>query len=341
MLNATPKATTAARLRSLLVAFLPFPSIAILQDQTISEGFKAILERLEDFFTGIVGDLVDREFVVNAVVTVIVVILAIVFYRVTVGLTPRVLRWRRPEADRAQSASARARIKHQDTAVTLVRNALWYITFAFVTIFVVSIFLRDVLPTIAGATVLAILVAYVARDFLGDILAGFLILLEGQYNVGDFITLEPSKASGLVEDFGLRTTTIRSLSDLIYIPNGSITGVTKSVSGQQRFTIEVQLKDEEAANRVLEAIKEDHELYLTPPRLLDRDETPEGYPRLRVLAGVLPSTAWLVEENLVERIKTAASEDGPATDPLIYKVDRQSIQDIRDIIPPEYLPTEE
>jgi small-conductance mechanosensitive channel len=341
MLNASPKATTVGRLPGLLVAFLPLPLIAILQDQTISEGIKTMLERLEDFFNGMVGDLVDKEFVAKVVATLIVVILAIVFYRVTVGLIPRVLRWRRPEADQAQSAPALARIKHQDTAVTLVRNALWYITFAVVTIFVVSIFLRDVLPTIAGATVLAILLAYVARNFLGDILAGFLILLEGQYNVGDFITLEPSKASGLVEDFGLRTTTIRTLSELIYIPNGTITGVTKSISGQQRFTIEVQLKDEEAANRILEAIKEDHELYLTPPRLLHRDETPEGYPRLRVLAGVLPSTAWLVEENLVERIKAAASEEGPASEPLIYKVDRQSIQDIRDIIPPKYLPTEE
>jgi hypothetical protein len=54
---------------------------------------------------------------------------------------------------------------------------------------------------------------------------------------------------------------------------------------------EVQLKDEEAANRVLEEIQRGHELYLIPPRLLDRDETSdEGGPRLRLLAVVLPST---------------------------------------------------
>ena len=49
---------------------------------------------------------------------------------------------------------------------------------------------------------------------------------------------------------------------MIYIPNGTLTGVTNYVSGQQRFTVEVQLKDEEAANRVLEEIREGHELYL-------------------------------------------------------------------------------
>jgi small-conductance mechanosensitive channel len=279
------------------------------------------------------------------VATAVVVALAILFYKVSMRLVPRILRWHLPEDGDTSNFRTRARIQRRDTAVTLVRDTLRYITFAIVGLFIVSIFVRDALPTVVGAIVLAIvlaiLIGYMAQNLFRDIIAGFFILFEGQYSVGDFITLEPSKASGLVAHFGLRTTMIRSLSDLIYIPNGTITGVTKSISGQQSFTIEVQVKDEEAASRVLEAMKEDHELYLTPPRLLNRDETPEGYPRLRVLAGVLPSTVWLVEENLVERIKAAASEDGPATNPLIYRVDRQSVQDIRDIIPSEYLPTEE
>jgi hypothetical protein len=38
------------------------------------------------------------------------------------------------------------------------------------------------------------------------------------------------------------------------------------------------------------------------------------------LAGALPSTAWLVEENLVEHIKAAAGEDGlVATDSDTHK----------------------
>jgi small-conductance mechanosensitive channel len=140
----------------------------------------------------------------------------------------------------------------------------------------------------------------------------------------------------MVEAFGLRITTIRALSgEIIHIPNGTLTGVTNYVSGQQRFTIEVQLKDEEAANRVLEEIQEGHELYLIPPRLIERDETPEGGPRLKLLAVVLPSTAWLVEENLVERIKASAGEDSLAAEPLVYKVDNRNIRRLRKFIPDE------
>ena len=303
--------------------------------QSTQEETFTVLGSVKAFFMGIIGYLTSPTFIANAVATVIVVILATVIYRIAVHLIPRIFRWRRPE-EQILDASALARIKRQDTAITLIRNTLRYVTFTIVVLFVVSIFLRNLLPTVAGASILAAVVGFGARDFLRDIIAGFFILFEGQYNVGDFVMVEPTKASGLVEEFGLRTTKIRALSgELIHIPNGSITGVTNYVSGQQRFTIEVQLKDEEAANRVLDEIQEGHELYLTAPRLLNRDETPEGGPRLHFSAGVLPSTAWLVEENLVERIKAAAGEDSLAAEPLIYKVDRQNIQRIREFIPPE------
>jgi moderate conductance mechanosensitive channel len=291
------------------------------------------LSGIGELFSDVLGYLTSTMFVGNVVATAIVIVLALTFYRVASSLVPRILRWRRPEEE-TPSVAALARIKRQDTAITLVRNILRYVTFALVTLFVVSIFLRNVLPTIAGASILAAIVGFGAQSFIRDIIAGFFILFEGQYNVGDFVEVEPTKASGLVEEFGLRTTKIRALSgEIIYVPNGSLTGVTNYVSGQQRFTIEVQLKDEEAANRVLEEMKEGHGLYLVPPRLAGRDETPEGGPRLRLLASVLPSTAWLVEENLVERIKAAAGEEGLAADPLVYKVDSRNVQQLRNFIP--------
>jgi moderate conductance mechanosensitive channel len=327
----------------------PSPLLAvILQDETtggvIEEAAKAaqeIPQQAEDrlggvntLFGNIAAYLTSVEFIVNVLATVIVVMLATVFYRVALHLIPRILRWSRPENEEARDAASLYRIKRQDTAVTLVRTTLRYVLFVIVALFVLSIFLRNVLPGIAGASLLAAIVGFGAQSFLRDIIAGFFILFEGQYNVGDFIEVEPTKASGMVEEFGLRITKIRALSgEIIYVPNGTLTGVTNYVSGQQRFTVEVQLKDEESAKRVLEEIQEGHELYLTPPRLVNRDETPEGGPRLRLLADVLPSTAWLVEENLVGRIKAAAGEDGLAADPLVYKVDSRNLRQLRSFIP--------
>jgi small conductance mechanosensitive channel len=130
-------------------------------------------------------------------------------------------------------------------------------------------------------------------------------------------------------------TKIRSLSgEVSYVPNGAMQGITNFVSGQQRFNVEVQLSDAEAIPRVLASLEETKELYLTPPRLVEREEA-GGKVRLRILAGVLPSMAWLVEENLTERIKAAAGEDALAADLLVYKVDQTNLRRLRELLPQE------
>jgi small conductance mechanosensitive channel len=304
--------------------------------QEIPQNAEQDLGWVSTVFGDFVAYLTTVQFLSNVLAAVVVVLLSTIVYRVAVRLIPRVLKWRRRSEDEALDATSLARIKRQDTAVTLIRNTLRYVIFIIVALLVLSIFIDNPLPAAAGATIVAAIIGFGAQSFLRDIIAGLTILFEEQYSVGDFIMVEPTKASGLVEEFGLRTTKIRALSgEVIYIPNGTVIGVVNYVSGQQRFTIEVQLKDEEAAQRVLEEIEEEHSLYLTPPRLVSRDETPEGGPRLRLSAVVLPSTAWLVEENLVERIKAAAGEDGLGAEPLVYKVDERNLRRIREFIPEE------
>jgi moderate conductance mechanosensitive channel len=289
---------------------------------------------VNDFFTGAVRYITSTEFVGNVIASVVVVVLALFVYRVLTHGVPRILRWRRRRQD-LLDAEAVARIKRQDTAITLIRNALRYIVFVIVVLFVLSIFIRNPLPALGGATVVAAVVGFGAQSFLRDIIAGFSIIFEGQYSVGDFIHVKPQDVSGIVEELGLRMTKIRALSgEIHYVPNGTVFGVTNYVSGQQRFTVEVQLSDPEAAEKVLGALDEASNLYLTPPRLVGREEK-DGRLRLRILAGVLPSMAWLVEENLTERIKAAAGEDALASDPLIYKVDQANLARIRSLIPEE------
>lgn len=302
----------------------------------LSESTGNVFENVALFFGNIFAYLVSVQFIGNLIATAVVVALAILFYKLSMRLVPRILRWHLPDDADTTTYRTRVRIQRRDTAVTLVRNVLRYVTFAVVTLFVVSIFLRDALPTVAGASILAAVLGFSAQNFLRDIIAGFFILFEGQYNVGDFIWVESAKAAGIVEEFGLRTTTLRTPSgEHVYIPNGSITSVLKYGSGQQNYTITVQLKDDDAANRVIEELEEQEglELYLTSPRLLNRDETSEGNIRLQLFAGVLPSTGWLVEENLVECIKTAAGEEGLAAEPLVYKVDTQSVKRLKNFMP--------
>jgi moderate conductance mechanosensitive channel len=293
------------------------------------------ISRVQDFFTGLYDYFFSTDFLANVIASALVILLGFVAYRVLMHGVPRVLRWRRRRADDLLDAESVARIKRQNTAITLIRNALRYVIFVIVALFVLSIFVRNPLPATAGATIIAAVIGFGAQSFLRDVIAGFSIIFEGQYSVGDFIHVQPQNVSGIVEELGLRVTKVRSLSgEVSFIPNGMMQGVTNYVSGQQRFNVEIQLSDPEAVPRVLGSLGEASELYLTPPRLVRREET-GGRVRLRVVADVLPSMAWLVEENLVERIKAAAGEDSLAAPPLVYKVDQESLRRVREFLPQE------
>ena len=294
---------------------------------------RAIFRALGEFLEGTYGYFISAEFVGDLLASLAVLFLGIVFYRLLTQGLPRILRWRRQEGFLDEEAVSR--IKRQDTAITLTRNALRYVVFAIIALVVLSIFIENPLPGVAGATILAAVIGFGAQSFLRDVIAGFSIVFEGQYSVGDFVLIKPQDVSGVVEELGLRMTKIRSLSgEVSYIPNGTMQGVVNYISGQQRFTLEVQVTDKEAASRVENALGEASELYLSPPRLVERSEA-DGRVRMRIVAGVLPSMAWLVEDNLTGRIKAAAGEDSLASEPLIYKVDQANLKRIRSLLPQE------
>jgi small-conductance mechanosensitive channel len=306
---------------------------AVNAGQEATQETRTLLSTIREFLESLYDYVTSAEFVGNIIASVLVVFLGLFLYRTLTRGVPRILRWRRRR--NLLDAEAVARIKRQDTAITLLRNALRYVIFAIVALVVLSIFVRNPLPAAAGTTILAAILGFGAQSFVRDVIAGFSIVFEGQYSVGDFIEVQPQGVSGIVEELGLRMTKIRSLSgEVSYIPNGMMQGVTNYVSGQQRFNVEVQLSDAEAVSRVLSSLEEARELYLSPPRLVEREER-GGRVRLRILAGVLPSMAWLVEENLTERIKAAAGEDSLAADPLVYKVDQASLRRVRELLPEE------
>ncbi len=298
---------------------------------------ETFLDEVGAFFSGVRDAIISPETIAKVIVAGFVVALGIIVYRTLIYGVPRVLRWRSRRREEPLDEESVARIKRRDTAITLMRTALRYVILIVVVLLTVSIFLKDPIPAATGATVLAAILGFGAQSLLRDVIAGLSIVFEGQYAVGDFIEVSPPQGvTGIVEELGLRMTKIRSLSgEVSFIPNGAILGITNHVSGRQRFNVEVQLSDAEAAEKVLKSLDEAAELYLNPPRLAERNETENGRVRLRIVAGVLPSMSWLVEEHLVERIKAAAGEEALAADPLVYKIDHTNLRRIRDLLPEE------
>jgi moderate conductance mechanosensitive channel len=86
-----------------------------------------------------------------------------------------------------------------------------------------------------------------------DIVAGVLIVFERWYGVGDFVMVEPAKATGIVEEFSLRTTILRSLNgDGAYVPNSQIITAIRSTRGYRRYSIELLPSDQSSTRSTRE-----------------------------------------------------------------------------------------
>jgi small conductance mechanosensitive channel len=79
----------------------------------------------------------------------------------------------------------------------------------------------DIGPAIAGLGVVGIAVGFGAQTLIRDWLAGIFVVLENQYSEGDHVRI--AGVDGVVEDFGLRRTTLRDAEGTIhFVPNGAI-----------------------------------------------------------------------------------------------------------------------
>ena len=95
--------------------------------------------------------------------------------------------------------------------------------------FVVITILRDVFdlnlgPLLASAGVAGVAIGLAAQTIVKDMINGMLVLVEDQYNVGDWITI--AGVTGTVDSMSLRKTTIRGGDGTLYlVPNSQITTV--------------------------------------------------------------------------------------------------------------------
>lgn len=84
----------------------------------------------------------------------------------------------------------------------------------------------NIVPLLAGASILGLAVGFGSRSLVEDLISGFFIVLENQFNVGDEIEIGGHR--GKVTKISLRTITLRDEKKNVYIiPNSSIKTVVK------------------------------------------------------------------------------------------------------------------
>ena len=166
------------------------------------------------------------------------------------------------------------------------------------------------------ATVVSAAVGFGAQSIIGDFLAGFFILSEKQFGVGDYVSFDGvTGVEGTVVSLTLRTTTVRTpTGEVVMVPNGSAGVVTNFSQEWSRAVVDIAIpvhegdslpeiteQVEKISQHALDApeIREDvaGELDVLPATGLTAP-TAAGQPwqvQYRVLVQVNPARQWAVE----------------------------------------------
>ena len=101
-----------------------------------------------------------------------------------------------------------------------------------------------------------------AQGFLSDLVNGFFILLERQFDVGDSVKLRATTGSisGTVSSVGIRTTQIRDFDGTLhFVPNRNITIVSNLSRGDMRAQIDIPIYANTNLRQVTTIIKQVNE----------------------------------------------------------------------------------
>ncbi len=111
-------------------------------------------------------------------------------------------------------ASHRAR-----TVLSLMASLVRYLAAIVILCWGLSIFGVDVNTIVASVGVVALVIGFGAESLIADMVTGFFMLFENQYNVGDIV--EVNGFRGTVKEIGIRTTSIIDTGKNVKIVNNS------------------------------------------------------------------------------------------------------------------------
>jgi small-conductance mechanosensitive channel len=189
---------------------------------------------------------------------------------------------------------------------------------------------------VAPATVAGLAIGFGAQQIVADLLAGFFLLAERQFGVGDLIQLaQPGESKGIrgtVEELTLRVTKLRSIQgELVFLPNAALRQVTNLSKDWSRVIIDVPIPVGQDLAKATEVLRECglqlaqdaawRDLLLGEPIVAGVENIELGHVMLRVVARTLPGKQFDVGRELRLRIAIAFQEAGltPPPEMLVHQ----------------------
>lgn len=129
-----------------------------------------------------------------------------------------------------------------NTLAKVTKNALSYLLYFFLFYTILSILGFPVATLVASAGIASFAFGMGAKEFVTDVINGFFIISEGQFDVDEVIEIPNKGIKGTVKSVGIRSTTLLTPSGQVYyIPNREINIVSNLSRENVGMSIELPI----------------------------------------------------------------------------------------------------
>ena len=196
------------------------------------------------------------------------------------------------------------------TIHSIVLNLLKYVVYFTALGFVLSEIGVNYTAYLASLSVIGLAVGFGSQGLVQDVVTGFFIIFEGQFDVGDMVEISGQK--GVVTELGLRMTRLRSyFGEEVAIPNRNIAIVGNFAHGALHARVDVAVLNEDAAeqarplveNAAREIARQFHGVFVGPPQDAEALSLGTGEWFVTISADIWPGQEWVVENQLAPRIR--------------------------------------
>jgi moderate conductance mechanosensitive channel len=210
------------------------------------------------------------------------------------------------------------REKRGATISQLLRSVGRAVVLVIAGLMTVNVFI-NIGPILAGAGILGLAVSFGAQSLVKDVIAGFFILVEDQFVVGDVV--EAAGKSGVVEKMSLRVVMLRDLEGTLHIvPNGEIKTVSNRTRGWSRAVVDVAVAYNEDVDRAIGVIRDEAEKLQADdewkvlldgiPEVWGVEKVEESAVLIRMVARMQPGSHWGVGREFRRRVKNRLDAEG-------------------------------
>jgi small conductance mechanosensitive channel len=206
-----------------------------------------------------------------------------------------------------------------DSLWSMVRRVLIVLVGVTLVLMVFGVWEIPLAPLLAVGSAFGVALGFGAQSLVKDVIAGFFILAEDQYRIGDVIKV--GGVAGKVEDIRPRVTVLRDLDGNVhYVPNGHIDVTSNLTQEFSQAVIDIGIAYKEDVDAALAILADELSAFaadpdwsanmIDPPQVLGVEQLGDSAVVLRAVVKVSSMERWNVRREAFRRVKNRFDAEG-------------------------------